>query len=46
MHAMKRVVEANGFVVEVIREERIGYVVYEDEVQVVAEPFADTNTDG
>jgi hypothetical protein len=46
MHEMKRVVEANGYVVELIRAERIGYVVYEDEAQVVAEPFADTNTNG
>jgi hypothetical protein len=42
---MKDVIEANGHVVEIIREERIGYVVYEDEAQVVAEPFADTRTD-
>jgi len=45
MHDMKRIVEMHGHLVEVIREERIGYVVYEDPVQVVAEPFADTRTE-
>lgn len=44
MHEMRRIVEANGHAVELIREERIGYVVYEDDVQVVAEPFSDTRT--
>ena len=42
---VEQLVEANGHVVEIIREERIGYVVYEDEAQVVAEPFANTRTD-
>lgn len=27
-----------------LRTERVGYVVYEDELQVVAEPFLDTPT--
>jgi hypothetical protein len=27
-----------------LRTERVGYVVYEDEAQVVAEPFRDTPT--
>jgi hypothetical protein len=44
MHEMKRIIEANGHVVHIVREERIGYVVYEDDVQVIAEPFADTRT--
>ncbi len=30
--------------VEVIRTERPGYIVYEDEFQVTAEPFAETHT--
>jgi hypothetical protein len=46
MHEIKRVLEANGHVVHIVREDRIGYVVYEDAVQVIAEPFADTRTDG
>lgn len=46
MYALKGVLEAHGHVVEVIREQRVGYVVYEDDLQVVAEPFADTQTAG
>lgn len=44
MHALKRIAEANGYAVSLVTEERVGYVVYEDEFQVVAEPFADTRT--
>ena len=44
MHDIKRVLEANGEIVEVLQEERLGYIVYTDEVQVIAEPFADTRT--
>ena len=44
MHEMKRIVEANGYVVTLVREDRIGYIVYEDETQVVAEPFTETRT--
>jgi hypothetical protein len=44
MHDLKRILEAYGESVELIREDRIGYVVYEDQVQVVAEPFSDTRT--
>ena len=44
MHEMKRIVEANGHLVHIVREDRVGYVVYEDDVQVIAEPFADTRT--
>jgi hypothetical protein len=44
MHEIKRVLEANGHVVHLLREERVGYVVYSDEAQVIAEPFADTRT--
>jgi len=42
MHDLKTVLEAHGYPVAIIREDRVGYVVYEDEQQVVAEPFADT----
>lgn len=31
-----------GFAIEILRTERVGYVIYEDQHQVVAEPFADT----
>ena len=36
------VLEAHGYHVSMLREERVGYVVYKDEHQVIAEPFADT----
>ena len=45
MYAIKGIVEEAGSNVHVLTEERIGYVVYEDEIQVVAEPFADTKTE-
>jgi hypothetical protein len=45
MHEIKRVLEENGHVVHIVREDRIGYVVYEDAVQAIAEPFVDTRTD-
>jgi hypothetical protein len=44
MHQIKYILEANGYRIMLIREERIGYIVYEDEFQVVAEPFADSRT--
>lgn len=44
MHELKRVLEAEGHAVTIIAEDRIGYIVYEDELQVIAEPFADTRT--
>jgi hypothetical protein len=44
MHKMRQIIEACGRPVTLIREQRVGYVVYEDDVQVVAEPFADTRT--
>lgn len=39
---MAAIVEAHGVRVTKLESERIGYVVYEDEFQIVAEPFADT----
>ncbi len=44
MHILKRIAEEHGYLVSVISEDRIGYIVYEDEFQVVAEPFSDTRT--
>lgn len=46
IHGLKRILESYGHSVRLIREDRVGYVVYEDEFQVVAEPFADTRTSG
>lgn len=39
---MAKIVTASGYEIREIHTERPGYVVYEDEHQVVAEPFADT----
>ena len=44
MHVLKRILESHGLAVVVISETHVGYVVYEDEFQVVAEFFADTRT--
>jgi len=44
MRELTRLVEDNGHLVLTVEEQRIGYIVYEDDVQVVAEPFADTRT--
>jgi hypothetical protein len=41
---LKSVLEENGYSIEILKESRIGYVVYEDDYQVVAEPFSDTMT--
>ena len=46
MHEIKRVLEDNGYVVHIMREDRVGYIVYRDDFQVIAEPFADTRTSG
>jgi hypothetical protein len=46
MQVVKSVLESHGHRVHMICEKRIGYVVYEDEFQVVAEPFAETRTKG
>ena len=44
MHQIKMTLEKYGHPVTMLTETRIGYVVYEDELQVVAEPFSDTQT--
>jgi hypothetical protein len=44
MHELKRILESNGYGVHLVRESRIGYIVYKDDAQVIAEPFADTRT--
>jgi len=41
---LKSILDECGFNIEVIKESRIGYVVFEDDYQVVAEPFADTSS--
>jgi hypothetical protein len=42
MQKIRRIAEENGHLVEIIRADRVGYITYEDKVQVIAEPFADT----
>jgi len=44
MHALAQILEAHGLAVDTLRTERPGYLVYEDEHQVVAEPFKETTT--
>jgi hypothetical protein len=44
MYAIAQILEDHGIIVDVIRSERPGYIVYEDEYQVSAEPFSDTLT--
>jgi hypothetical protein len=36
------ILENHGIQVQTLKAKRVGYVVYEDEYQIVAEPFADT----
>jgi hypothetical protein len=42
MWGMVAILEEHGVLVRMLKEERVGYVVYEDEYQVVAQPFAET----
>jgi hypothetical protein len=41
---LKHILESHGIVVDVIKTNRPGYVVYEDDFQVAAEPFSETVT--
>ena len=38
---MAAILERNDMLIRMVKSERVGYVVYEDAYQVVAEPFAD-----
>jgi hypothetical protein len=44
MHEIRQVLERNGHVIEMLSEARVGYIVYEDAFQIVAEPFSETRT--
>jgi hypothetical protein len=44
MRAMAQILEAHGVVVDEIRTDRPGYIVYDDEYQIAAEPFNETPT--
>jgi len=38
---MAAILENNGVFIRTLKAKKVGYVVYEDEYQIVAEPFAD-----
>jgi len=42
MREIIRLLESHGISVRMIKTDRPGYVVYEDDHQIVAEPFADS----
>jgi hypothetical protein len=44
MHHLVQILASHGTLVDIIQTERPGYVVYEDQFQVAAEPFKDTPT--
>jgi len=44
MFMVAQILEAHGIALEIIRTDRPGYIVYEDQHQVTAEPFNDTIT--
>jgi hypothetical protein len=44
MHEVAHILRSHGVDVEILRAERPGYVVYEDQYQVAAEPFQETVT--
>jgi len=44
MHHLKAALEHQGIRVTMLVQSRVGFLTYEDEFQVVAEPFSDTQT--
>ena len=42
MRVLAQLLAEHGYAVEMLKTARPGYIVYEDEVQIAAEPFADT----
>ena len=43
-HRIKVILEHYGHPVLILSEERVGYIVHEDDFQIIAEPFSDTRT--
>ncbi len=43
MREIAAILESHGQAVRMLKAERVGYVVYEDEWQIVAEPFSDVD---
>ena len=44
MREFQEILERYGVAVQMIKAKRLGYVLYEDEFQIVAYPFNDTPT--
>jgi hypothetical protein len=44
MRSLVNILNSHGVVTEMIRSGRPGYIVYEDEFQIAAEPFKETGT--
>ena len=42
MRTLAGLLGAHGYTVEMLRTNRLGFIVYEDDTQIAAEPFADT----
>ncbi len=42
VRSLVAILQNHGIPVRMLKTERVGYIVYEDEYQVVAEPFSDT----
>ncbi len=40
-YEMVALLKENGYQIDILRSDRIGYIVYEDPHQVIAEPFSD-----
>jgi hypothetical protein len=43
MREMAAIVENHGFAVRMLKSDRVGYIVYEDDWQVVADPFSEVD---
>lgn len=42
MRTLAGLLGAHGYTVEMLKTNRPGFIVYEDDAQIAAEPFADT----
>ena len=41
-HELMALLTQHGYVFQTLRSDRIGYILYQDAHQIVAEPFSDT----
>jgi len=44
MRELATILEGQGISIEVLQTEKPGYIVYEDNYQVTADPFTETNS--